>query len=319
MLKYNGYHLIIPNSSQKTQISQVIEKCNGSIFQDVTFNEIISSHFETELFYLVDNPNNISSFSPVHVEKIKYGMNIYHFCPEIDIPYAGFVGGNELIYNDFSTGLFESIIYKGFPYEKEINIKSVNVKIGETSMVDLNEDDIFDNVIQSRRRNMIRKAIKHDINIKSFTDTQGLNEFWPILEQLHIKLGYSSLTYDYYNDIITEFGPKKEAFILIAYRDNKAISGVLIVGNQNYMHYYKGASLHDAGNCGHSELLHWESIKLSKFLGCKYYDLCNLNKNELPEIYQFKTGISKDIYQYPYFYNSSFPLKIVNRIKKIFK
>jgi lipid II:glycine glycyltransferase (peptidoglycan interpeptide bridge formation enzyme) len=77
--------------------------------------------------------------------------------------------------------------------------------------------------------------------------------------------------------------------------------------------------LHNAGNYGHSELLHWETIKLSKQLGSKYYDLCNLNKNELPEIYQFKTGISKDIFQYPYFYKSSFAFKVVNRIEKLFK
>jgi len=317
MISYKNYHLIKPDSSQKEQISEVIKNNNGSVFHDVNLNEIVANQFNTELFYFVDNPKNISVLSPVHKEKLRYGMKRYHFKPLFDIPYAGFVGEKEFCIKNFSKELLGSIIYAGFPYKQELNINADNIIIGETSMVDLslNEDDIFNKVIHSKRRNMIRKAQKEGITIKRYTDTEGLKEFWPILEQLHEKLKYYQVSFNYYHKILLEYGPKEMAFVLIAYKNDEAISGLFLLGNENYMHYYKGASLSEIKNEGQGELLQWEAIKLSKSLGSKYYDLCNLNKDELPTIYKFKTGISNNIYQYPIYYNNSFSFKVVNRIK----
>jgi lipid II:glycine glycyltransferase (peptidoglycan interpeptide bridge formation enzyme) len=317
MLSYKNYQLIKPNSLQKEQISKVIKKNNGAIFHDVHLNEIVAEQFNTELFYLVDDPTNISTLSPVHKESMKNGMTRYHLKPLYDMPYAGFVGENEFCSKNFSKGFFDAIIYVGFPYEKEFNINSDKVRAGETCMVDLSlsEDDIFNKVIHSKRRNMIRKAQKEGIIIKCFKDEDGLKEFWPILGKLHDKLGYDQLTFDYYNKIILEYGPKGEAFILVAYKNGETISGVFIIGNKNYMHYYKGASMFEVKNEGQGELLQWEAIKLSKSLKAKYYDLCNLNKQALPAIYKFKTGISNEIYQYPIYSDNSIGFKIIRRVK----
>ena len=219
--------------------------------------------------------------------------------------------------NEFSIGSFESIKYAGFPYvNDEIHKKNDSLSIGKTNMVDLSmdEDEIFSSVIHSKRRNMIRKAIKSGISTKSFYTEDGFKDFWPILEELHKKLGYSNYTYDYYNEILKNYGTKKQAFLLIAYKYEQPISGVFIIGNKNYMHYYKGAGLFDVKNEGQGELLQWEAIKLSKFLGSKYYDLCNLDKDKLPAIYRFKTGISKNIIPYHKYSKNSLGYKIINRI-----
>jgi len=320
MIGYKKYQLIKPDSSQKEQIVEVIKKNNGSVFHDVHLNEIVSRQFNTELFYLVDDPANISVLSPVHKENLTFGLKRYHFKPLFDIPYAGFVGKNEFNRNNFSQGFFDSIIFAGFPYEQELNIDSENIIIGETCMVDLSldEDDIFNSVIHSKRRNMIRRAHKEGIVIKRFTNTEGLKEFWPILKQLHDRLGYHQLSFEYYNKILLEYGPKGETFVLVAYKNGEAISGVFIIGNKNYMHYYKGANVSEVKNEGQGELLQWEAIKLSKSLGINYYDLCNLNKDKLPEIYRFKTGISKEIYKYPIYSNNAVGFKVINRIKRLF-
>ena len=194
------------------------------------------------------------------------------------------------------------------------------MSIGETAMVDLtlNEDDIFNSVIHSKRRNMIRKAISEGITVKAYFSTEGLNFFWPLLNELHKKLGYTKLAYNYYNEILETFAHKKQTFILIAFKNDTPVSGVFILGNQNFMHYYKGASCFEAKNEGQGELLQWEAIKLAKSLGAIKYDLCNLNKDGLPEIYRFKTGISRDIFNYQKYTQSSFGYKIVNRIIKTF-
>ena len=81
------------------------------------------------------------------------------------------------------------------------------------------------------------------------------------------------------------------------------------------MHYYKTTSNTAVIDNGQGELLHWESIKLSKSLGTKFYDLCNLEKSKLPGIYRFKTGFSKEIYQYPKYSKKSTGFKLLNRLK----
>ena len=318
MVNYKDFKLILPNEDQLDKISDLIENKNGSLFHEVTLNNIIKKTFNTQLFYLVDNPIDIKTCAPIHVTKNKYGLKTYHFKPLYDIPYAGFVGNEDIEINKISIGLFESLEYKGFPFEIKNNQNLNNSGVGETTMVDLfkDEDILFNKVIHSKRRNMIRKALKSGITVKCFWTLDGLEQFWPILEELHKKLGYTHLTFDYYNRILENYGKKKQAFILLAFKDEKPISGVFIIGNNNYMHYFKGASVFGIKNEGQGELLQWEAIKLSKSLGSRYYDLCNLNEKKLPEIYRFKTGISKEIYQYPIYTKTSLSYKIINRLSK---
>ncbi len=317
MLRYKDYQLIKPDVSTTNQISRLILSNDGSVFHEVMLNRIMERRFNTELLYLVDNRDNIKSAAPVHIIKNKYGLKKYNIRPLNDIPYSGFIGEKIVDKNDFNTGFFESVVYVGFPYIHEDSDKEYPVW-GETTMVDLSlsEDEIFSKLIHSKRRNMIRKAVKEGIEIKSFFALEGLDLYWPILKQLHDKLGYNDLTYDYYKEIFQKYAPLKQAFILLAFKDEQAISGVFILGNKNYMHYYKGASVFGVKNQGQGELLQWEAIKLSKSLGTKFYDLCNLNKDSLPDIYRFKTGISKDIYHYQILSNNAFGYKVVNKISK---
>ena len=315
MLRYKDFSLIKPNSHQINQISNLIIDDNGSVFHGVELNKIVENNFGTELFYFVDNPANMTCFSPIHVDSNKYGFKRYNFMPLGDIPYAGFVGKQEININNLSIGFFESIKYCGFPYAIDTIHKHQVESFGETNMVDLSldEDEIFTKIIHSKRRNMIRKALKSGVTIKVYSNQEGFEKFWPLLESLHIKLGYKRFTFDYYNAIFQYFAKKQDAFVLLAFKEEKPISGIFIIGNKNYMHYYKGASLSQVKNEGQGELMQWEAIKLSKSLGIKYYDLCNLDKNNLPAIYKFKTGISQNIVNYPKFSKNRLGYKIFNK------
>lgn len=315
MLKYKGFSLIKPNAGQRVEINLIIENQFGSVFQDVELNEIVQKHFKTELFYLVDNPNNIKNLTPVHIQKSKFGLKRYHFKPLYDIPYAGFVDESNIKFNEISVGLFESYVYCGLPATKKSNNNESSLNNGETSFIDLSldEDDIFNGVIHSKRRNMIRKAIKSGIVIKKYTNDEGLKYFWPILDELHNKLGYSHLKEDYYKDIVNTYGPKNQAYILVAFKEGIPVSGIFILGNKNYMLYYKGSSKFGAKNEGQNELLQWEAIKICKSIGVNYYDLGNLDKQNLPHIYKFKTGISNNIVNFPIYTKSSLGYKVVNK------
>jgi len=319
MLKFKDFKLVKPEGGYYHKISDFIVQNNGSVFHEVDLNRIVEESFNTELYYLIDNPSHITSCAPIHITKNRFSFKKYNFRPLYDIPYAGFVGEHFIDYANFSIGFFESISYVGFPYEKDFDVDSANIRIGETAMVDLSldEDEIFAKVIHSKRRNMIRKALKQGIVVKSYFTTEGLRKYWPILKQLHDKLGYNQLTFEYYNKIFQKYAHKNQAFILVAYKNGEPISGLFILGNKNFMHYYKGASVFGVKNEGQGELLQWEAIKISKSLGSKYYDLCNLNKDTLPDIYRFKTGISRDIYKYQMYAKNGFGYKVANRLNKL--
>ncbi len=321
MLKYKDFSLIKPTEIQSERISQVIEENNGSVFHEVELNKIVERHLNSELFYLVDNESNIMNLAPVHVTKEKFGARRFHFKPLYDIPYAGFVDDSQIDFNALSIGFFESINYCGYPrnYQGQDNLKTLSS--GETSIVDLalEEDEIFTTVIHSKRRNMIRKAGKSGITVKKFFSDEGLLHFWPILDELHKKLNFTRLPKEYYAEMINTYGKKKQACILVAFKDEIPISGIFIIGNKNYMLYYKGASVFGVKNEGQGELLQWEAIKLSKSLNVKWYDLGNLQKELLPAIYKFKTGISNTIVQYPIYTNNALGYKIFNKINSLLK
>ena len=161
---------------------------------------------------------------------------------------------------------------------------------------------------------MIRKASKSGISIQSYFSIEGLELFWPILKGLHDKLGYAHLTYEYYAEMFDLNKQSNKAFVLIAFKDEVPISGIFVIGNRNYMHYYKGASVFGVKNQGQGELLQWEAMKISRSLGVKYYDMCNIDKVNLPEIYRFKTGLAKEIMDYPYFTYSNYGYKVLNKL-----
>lgn len=318
MLKYKNFQLISPNQEQKERLNYLVEKKNGSIFHETELNAIVQKHFGGEILYLVDDPLHINVFSPVHKKSSKFGRNKYFFKPNIDIPYAGFIGDHDVKTENFSINFFESISYEGFPNKKISEAHDSIHDEGLSAMVNLNisEEDIFGDVISSKTRNMIRKAIKLDIKVEKFENEEGLKLFWPMLNDLHKKLQLDFLSYDYYKDILEFYSKIDQAFILIAFKNEVPISGVFVLGNKNFMHYYKGASLLGSKNEGQGELLQWEAIKQSRSLGSSFYDLCNLEKKKLPFIYRFKTGICKDLYQYQVFNRNSTGYKIINRILK---
>lgn len=233
MLKIKGFSLIKPTSFQISTMSEIIEENEGSVFQEFDMNKIVEKEFGTDLYYLVDNPEKIINFSPIHITRDKIGMKKYHFKPLYDIPYAGFVDESVINFKRISIGFFESFIYCGLPQLNISNNTSI-IRNGETSIVDLSldENEIFNNVIHSKRRNMIRKAVKSGIEIKKYFGEDSLEYFWPMLETLHKKLGYHYLKRDYYQKIIDTYSTKNQVFVLVAFKNNVPISGILVLGNK---------------------------------------------------------------------------------------
>ncbi len=309
-----------------SQIDKFIENHKGLVFHETSFNRIASKHFKTKLEYYICSSEDdfFLGICPIHIKQkgllcIKYAKILY------DVPYGGWVYKNieikdlvnELINSNFRESLqyFSNIQVNGLDLTQ---FKGLNFTVLKTSIIDLNNNEylIWGNYLNPKKRNKVRKAIKSGIQVVSKPNKEGFNQIWPIIENLHTKLGFNHLGKDYYLDVLTSYFKMKQANILLALKDDKVISGIVLIGNKYFMHYWKGASLPEAKNEGQGELLQWEAIKWSKSVGCSYYDLCVVEKDRLPHIYEFKTGISNNIVPFYSFTKKSLFYKIINRLQK---
>ena len=92
----------------------------------------------------------------------------------------------------------------------------------------------------------------------------------------------------------------------------------MIIYDKDYAIYWLGINCNNIPNNGQGEMLQWEAIKYAKSKGCKYYDLCFIEKEKLPHIYEFKKGFSKWEVEVPYIMQKPLAYRFINRIKKCF-
>ncbi|OGU61911.1 MAG: hypothetical protein A2315_17125 [Ignavibacteria bacterium RIFOXYB2_FULL_35_12] len=293
---------------------------NGLVFHEPFFNEVVKTQFKLPFFYYAAYlENELIGFCPVYQLSNKLILKTFELKPLYDVPYGGWIYNENLISHSelikkLPEGIFNKIVYYSKPIVNE-NI-SPEFTCHNTVLIDLleNEANIWERSINSKRRNMIRKAWKNNIIVKKYIDLSGLTILWPILESIHKKLGYHVLNnIKYYQQLLNYYFTKKQAIVLIAFQNTVPISGIILIGNKNMMHYWKGASLFGHPKLGQGELLQWEAIKWAKSVGSRYYDLCVVEKENLPEIYNFKTGFSKHLIPYYLFSKSSLIFKILNK------
>ena len=312
--------------SKSQQLEKFIAENDGLVFHEPFFNKIVSETFNTEYFYYEIYMNNeLVAICPAH-KKRNGLLKIVELKPLYDVPYGGFlINKNKTSFSEpeklLKPGLFKKIIYSSAPIFIPDNINVTAFCNKETAIIDLlpSVESIWYDSIHSKRRNMIRKAIKSEITVDAYSNEQGLKLFWPILENLHKRINAAHLTFEYYLNLLEYYFKTGNAVIILAKKNSKIISGVIVIGNKYMMHYWKGASLDDCRNIGQGELLQWEAIKWAKSTGTKYYDLCVVEPDYLPQIAKFKLGFTNYIVPFYRFSKASFFYKVVNHIQNLIK
>jgi lipid II:glycine glycyltransferase (peptidoglycan interpeptide bridge formation enzyme) len=71
------------------------------------------------------------------------------------------------------------------------------------------------------------------------------------------------------------------------------ISAQVMAYDKSFAMYWLGLNAEKMPNLGQGELLQWEAILKAKSAGCITYDLCYIEKERLPKIYEFKKGFSQ--------------------------
>lgn len=330
-LKIVEFPLHLVNKDLRNAITLLIDENNGLIFHEPCFIESVSHYSGCESFYyLVYNNDKLIAACPFFQQREKKFIYNYSSLTNYDVVYGGWVFNSNIISYEKLNSLIKLPsnqclqIWSNFLINQPI-YKS-NYGIYYTSYLKLSntKEIIWNNSIDSKRRNMIRKARKNNISIVS--GKEALDPFLFMLHDLYLKLGFIR-DINFHREIFNIYYDNRKANILLAHYDNKPIGGVFLIGNKNSMHYWLGVQKSNNNmNKGHGELLQWEAIKWSKNAGSTYYDLCYvISKKQLIDqdikqkrIAEFKKGFSKELVPFYCINKKSFLFRVKNKLQNVF-
>ena len=285
------------------------------------WNIVVSKFFNTEFFYFCAYENNeLIGIFPIHKEKYGF-LNNYRSGQFNYIPFGGWLFSKDVdfFFNGLPIGNLSQLQTFYLPSLPEFKTGLNGNKIHQykTLIIDLKNDldSIWKEQIDSKRRNMIRKAEKNDvvINVKDL----DFHSFYDTYRKSSIRSDLSILSEEFFKELFDN--AKNINFeIISAKREKEYLANVVIAYDKNYSIYWLGNNAVDIPNLGQGESLQWEAIKRMKEYGCRYYDLCYIEKERLPHIYKFKHGFSKNEIDVPLITLKSLSFKIFNRVSRWF-
>jgi hypothetical protein len=299
---------------------KIIESFLENTFSSPThwpdWNIITSNFFSTEFFYVgYYNKAQLIGVCPLHEYRkkrlLKYWRSGQFHC----IPYGGWIFNTKIAFNPELIKRSQNTILNiySLPELPEFNVDYLqNGNTAETLIIELENDmnDIWNDSIDSKRRNMIKKAEKNQIQISSqqIFDHEFYNLYKDSSERNHLTI----LPYEFFTELLNHSRNIKFE-ILKAQKEGENLANIVLAYDKNYAIYWLGNNSGEKNNDGQGELLQWYAIKAMKGKGCKYYDLCYINKNKLPHIYRFKKGFSDNVIPIKHIVKKSIAAKVIGR------
>jgi len=281
------------------------------------WNLVVSRHFNTRFCYLVAEENSVlHGICPVH--EVRKGLRVtwhsgqFHF-----IPYGGWITDPGFPHPPAKMKISLNGRFECFSIPLEGLSKKPAQGVGgsfSTLVTDLRreEDEIWSSSIDSKRRNMIRKATRAGITVDS-----GLRVFWDffrIYRTAAVNNGLKYLSEEFLQEMLSLDGNVR--FVpYVAYCKGKACSVLGLVHDKDYAIYWLGATDRNSESMGQGEMLQWEAMRYSRSRGCRYYDLCYIDRHRLPGIYDFKKGFSDSEVTIPYTNRKGFLYRVINKIQ----
>lgn len=284
------------------------------------WNLAAAKHFDSEFFYLnAYSENKLIGICPVfrsnnnRLNYLKTGIR------EFTIPFGGWILNKptDLSISNLPLSMNEAFTGIALPSLPEFNVSySDNVNgLLETLVIDLDktEEDIWNNVVNSKRRNMIRKAEKSGIIISKSND---IEKFFEIYHSSHTEYGLPVHPKDFFKDLFAS-SVNISFDIFFAQYEEKIIGSLVMASSKDYAIYWLGLSAKNSGNFGQGELLQWTAIKAAKEKGCKYYDLCYIEKDKLKHIADFKKAFGEKEVNVPVLAVRKNTFKILKKIVEL--
>lgn len=279
----------------------------ASVFHTFLWNRIVKRVFATDFTYLaVVDGLAIVGAMPCHIVHQTGGADLCLSPPRTyEVSYGGplTIGprsgavGEMLVQGAARLGHRTSVdVFNGPENSSWVENSGLDGLRLETAYVDLTPDldDIWIKSLDSKRRNMVRKAQKSGVDVH-VCDQSELPEYIDMIAQTAERAGFRPQPADYYSKVLEALSPADGARLYLARRDGRSLAGGIFLRHGSCCYYWHGASAADAGNHGQGELLQWEVIKWARSVGCTLYDLVGVDRERLPNVALFKLGFTKQI------------------------
>lgn len=157
-------------------------------------------------------------------------------------------------------------------------------------------DEIWKNSINSKNRNMIRKAEKNMLYIDYEKDIKAFRELYEGTMDKVSATGYYYFEDSYYEEMMND-----DHYRMISVKkDNRIIASAIFMCFGYYMHYHLAGSDKAYLSYAPNNLLLWEAIKYAKKEGCQLFHFGGGLEDDIENpLFKFKSAFSK---QYLDFY-----------------
>ena len=283
------------------------------------WNLLISQLYGSKFYYLAAyQKNSLMGLCPIHEEKKGILKNLfsgqYYY-----IPNGGWIFNEKKSLTTFhKVSFFSSFQIFSLPEINEFGVLyNIKSKSFFTLIIDLRKDlnSIWTQDVNSKRRNMIRKAEKNNISIKMMPE-ENIDDFYNHYLSFNTSHKLKSLPFDFFSK--SKSFQKIKIDYFVALTNNTVSHYLLTVRDKNYSFYWAGINISGFENLGQSELLQWQAIQFLKEQKCSYYDLCYIEKERLPKIYEFKKGFSQTEVPITFFNSSGIGFKLYSKFLKWF-
>jgi len=282
------------------------------------WNLVISKHYGTNFYYLgAYDKNRLIGICPIH--ESKEGFKIHLNSGQVYYnPYGGWIFNISTNLSLECTPLKYNQAFQGFtlPALQEFNVKYADPLKNEflTLIIDLGfpYEEIFNRYFEHRVRKAIRKSIANEVSLIIEND---LDKFYPYYYQSCKVRKLEAQTKDFFVDLFEHSKNIKFEISWAVYK-SELLGYLMVVYDKSLCIGFLSYLLPNTPKLGQGDLLIAESIKHSQQFGCKYFDLCYIEKDRLPAIYNFKRGFSKYEVAITNFSVRSLPYRILNRLTK---
>lgn len=333
LIKYNdiGKWNEIINSYKITDVYYTTQYSISFMNQDKGIPYLL--HYENKnvrLSYPIIE-KDLSDFQPLN-KNIPIGM---FFDWNTPYGYGGPLCDNEFLtleqQNDFQKDLFSlaksrNVVSQFIRFHPLLNNQNlcneiIQIKcLKDTVYIDLTTDDDLMIQMESKNRNLIRKAMKNNITI-IHDKGKYIDDFIRIynitMTRDHAEQFYF-FPKEYYNYLIKDM--KNQIEVFYALKDGQIIAASLFLYNKNYMHYHLSGNLLEYRTFAPTNLLLYEAAKWGQSKGIKYLHLGGGVGSE-DSLFHFKKQFNKNG-RIPFYigrtiFNQSVYNKLVSMRKKI--
>lgn len=286
------------------------------------WNLLVSKAFNTNFFYLIaSEEGRIIGLCPVHETRYKKQLRKRQSGQVHFIPFGGWIFNQPTPVERVHFDLRNQTSFEGFslPLLEAFNCQYGNLKTNAKAtliiQLEASEEEIWKNSLESKRRNMVRKAEKKGVTVRRATTAQDMEAFYQLYAEASRRNDLNLLSRDFFTGLAQDC-PNISMDILGAYKEDNQLANVVVISDKDYALYWLGNNAAGNKNDGQGELLQWEAIKLAKSKGCRYYDLCYIEPKSLPNIYRFKKGFSKNEVPLKHFTLRPLLFRVLNKALK---